>query len=340
LAANGVPNRHVLLFSGGLDSAAAWWVLGQPPWLHFASANLPGATEIRVINQLRDISPDFAAAGEIVEMDWSLWKRKDMYAFPREHLCALRCWARGYDRVWTGWHVDDGTLPTTYGEKGVFPYGVFVGGETDFKLLHPVQGMGLRRADLVRAALDAGASLEFLTASFSCHHNRDDGRHCGRCQNCSERHVAFLAAGVKDPTDYADPVKPYIVLKEHLSDPVFEQQYRKALGLSDGELLTVFGEKLHSLDGLQRHRVVVDKTVGELKAISDNGAMVTTLALGPAGRKIVAVPYMGLPVPLRLVLKLAASKRDMLPLQYLQGQQVDVYVGLAGGDIKGFEVTS
>jgi 7-cyano-7-deazaguanine synthase len=29
-------------------------------------------------------------------------------------------------------------------------------------------------------------------------------RHCGLCSKCRERHDAFLAAGVDDPTDYAD----------------------------------------------------------------------------------------------------------------------------------------
>jgi 7-cyano-7-deazaguanine synthase len=29
-------------------------------------------------------------------------------------------------------------------------------------------------------------------------------RHCGTCSKCRERHDAFLAAGVDDPTDYAD----------------------------------------------------------------------------------------------------------------------------------------
>jgi 7-cyano-7-deazaguanine synthase len=28
------------------------------------------------------------------------------------------------------------------------------------------------------------------------------GRHCGRCNKCAERHAAFVAAGVADPTEY------------------------------------------------------------------------------------------------------------------------------------------
>jgi 7-cyano-7-deazaguanine synthase in queuosine biosynthesis len=28
--------------------------------------------------------------------------------------------------------------------------------------------------------------------------------HCGTCSKCRERHDAFLAAGVPDPTDYVD----------------------------------------------------------------------------------------------------------------------------------------
>ena len=55
-----------------------------------------------------------------------------------------------------------------------------------------------RKVDLVRRA--AGLPLEW---TFSCLRPVDE-THCGRCNKCEERRRAFRAAGVVDPTRYAD----------------------------------------------------------------------------------------------------------------------------------------
>lgn len=34
-----------------------------------------------------------------------------------------------------------------------------------------------------------------------------DGKHCGRCNKCAERHRAFLSAGLADPTEYCAPLE-------------------------------------------------------------------------------------------------------------------------------------
>jgi 7-cyano-7-deazaguanine synthase len=45
-----------------------------------------------------------------------------------------------------------------------------------------------------------------LHLTFSCIQPVAEGRHCGRCSKCYERATAFRAAGLPDPTDYAQPV--------------------------------------------------------------------------------------------------------------------------------------
>jgi 7-cyano-7-deazaguanine synthase len=45
-----------------------------------------------------------------------------------------------------------------------------------------------------------------LHLTFSCIQPVADRRHCGRCSKCYERAAAFRAAGLPDPTDYAQPV--------------------------------------------------------------------------------------------------------------------------------------
>lgn len=42
-----------------------------------------------------------------------------------------------------------------------------------------------------------------LHLTFSCI-APSNGRHCGRCNKCAERHAAFASAGWPDPTDYAE----------------------------------------------------------------------------------------------------------------------------------------
>lgn len=39
-----------------------------------------------------------------------------------------------------------------------------------------------------------------FSKTYSCYNGRE--RHCGRCGTCVERHEAFLAAGIADPTEY------------------------------------------------------------------------------------------------------------------------------------------
>jgi 7-cyano-7-deazaguanine synthase len=56
--------------------------------------------------------------------------------------------------------------------------------------------LGLSKVEVLRR----GAGLP-LGWTFSCIRPAD-GRHCGACNKCQERRVAFRAAGLSDPTEY------------------------------------------------------------------------------------------------------------------------------------------
>ncbi len=88
-------------------------------------------------------------------------------------------------------------------------------------LAHPVEIAApyarLPKADVILRAERAGVPLDLTLScmnpleeraplSASAHRNavRLLFRHCGRCSKCRERHDAFVAAGVPDPTDYVD----------------------------------------------------------------------------------------------------------------------------------------
>lgn len=57
----------------------------------------------------------------------------------------------------------------------------------------------LHKEDVIRRGREFPLAL-----TLSCISPVRDG-HCGRCSKCRERHDAFRAAGVSDPTDYASP---------------------------------------------------------------------------------------------------------------------------------------
>jgi 7-cyano-7-deazaguanine synthase len=62
---------------------------------------------------------------------------------------------------------------------------------------------GLKKAEVVRR----GHGLR-LDLTFSCLAPVDGRLHCGDCNKCAERRRGFAAAGVPDPTAYADAAGP------------------------------------------------------------------------------------------------------------------------------------
>ena len=75
-------------------------------------------------------------------------------------------------------------------------------------LAHPIAVdapfVTLHKHDVILLGVELGVPFEL---TLSCMQPRD-GEHCGRCSKCRERRDAFAAAGVADPTPYANtPVR-------------------------------------------------------------------------------------------------------------------------------------
>jgi 7-cyano-7-deazaguanine synthase len=68
-----------------------------------------------------------------------------------------------------------------------------------FRIHAPLQHM--TKADIVRQGVRLGLDMGL---SWSCYDPTPDARHCGRCDSCRLRRRGFDAAGVADPTDYAE----------------------------------------------------------------------------------------------------------------------------------------
>jgi 7-cyano-7-deazaguanine synthase len=58
-----------------------------------------------------------------------------------------------------------------------------------------------RKADVICRGAELGAPM---AATLSCMKPTEGLMHCGLCSKCRERHLAFVEAGVADPTTYAD----------------------------------------------------------------------------------------------------------------------------------------
>jgi 7-cyano-7-deazaguanine synthase len=60
----------------------------------------------------------------------------------------------------------------------------------------------MSKSDIVREGIRLGVDYAM---TVSCYQADADGRACGRCDSCRLRREGFIAAGVADPTRYAQP---------------------------------------------------------------------------------------------------------------------------------------
>jgi 7-cyano-7-deazaguanine synthase len=61
----------------------------------------------------------------------------------------------------------------------------------------------LHKADVIKLGVELDVPFQL---TMSCM-NPVDGRHCGRCSKCRERHYGFRDAGIEDGTEYAEKIR-------------------------------------------------------------------------------------------------------------------------------------
>lgn len=186
-------SRDVLLLSGGLDSVCAWYVLGKPNAIYiggeYGPARAANEGELRAIVAIRAADRELADKLTLVRFDFRPFMREGVYDFPRDMLVCQLAWAAGFDHMMMAWVKDDGATPE-WAERQARNIGKHVG-MPNFRVSFPVVHMS--KAELINAALEAGAPREVIRATHSCVRA---GRPCGECYACKRRASALEAAHV------------------------------------------------------------------------------------------------------------------------------------------------
>ena len=99
---------------------------------------------------------------------------------------------------WNGWRFRTVTLTGEFDARHqILIDNAQHGGRVGFDVVTPFAG--LTKADV----LELGTGL-MLQHTFSCI-DPQGGRHCGRCNKCAERRLAFSALHIDDVTEYKQP---------------------------------------------------------------------------------------------------------------------------------------
>lgn len=182
-----------LLFSGGFDSACAWYALGRPPALYcggpFGPARHANKGEMRAVERMCEVDSEFASKLVVVEHDFRPFMREGVYDFPRDLVTCALAWGAGFDHAMMAWVKDDGVTPEWANrQRDNFARHV---GMPGFSVSFPVAH--LSKCELLQRALRSGASVDFLAASHSCLVSSEP---CGECKSCWQRNemLAEVAA--------------------------------------------------------------------------------------------------------------------------------------------------
>src|SRR3954468_19879572 len=217
-----------VLLSGGLDSAVLLTeeAAARPVLPIYVSAGLAweSAERAAVAAFLEALDPPAVAPLATVAIDmrdiypsthWAIEGRPPGYHTPDEDVylpgrnivlfskAAILCAARGISSLVIG-TLDHNPFPdATPMFREALARALSLGLAHSLRIDAPYAG--LSKADVVRRGLKAGVPMAL---TLSCMNPilvlGQFPRHCGRCSKCRERHDAFVAAAVDDPTDYAD----------------------------------------------------------------------------------------------------------------------------------------
>lgn len=179
-----------LAYSGGLDSACAWWALGKPPAIYcggnFGPARHANHSEMDAIEDQMALCPEFCDALKFIDFDFRPFMRPGEWYFARDKVIAKLAWAAGVDRLLIGWHSGDCSVE--WGQRQCREIANSTSSD-DFQVAMPF--LAISKIELMQRALDCGMPRDFAEAASSCVITHPA---CGKCRPCRERSETLDAA--------------------------------------------------------------------------------------------------------------------------------------------------
>lgn len=215
-----------VLLSGGLDSAvlladeAARLGAAQVQPVYVSVGLAWEAAERAIVSRLLTTAP-FAGIRPLASLSvdmrdvyaashWAVQGTPPAYHTPDEDVylpgrnivllgkAGIFCAAANLDRMVLGTLAHNPFPDATDEFRAALARALSLGLAHDVQIAAPFAGMS--KAQVVRRGLELGVPFEL---SLSCM-NPTQGRHCGTCSKCRERHDAFVELGMTDPTEYVD----------------------------------------------------------------------------------------------------------------------------------------
>jgi len=217
--------RTAVLFSGGLDSAVLLArelegheaQRGTQP-IHIRAGLAWEDAEARAIERLLEKPPFAGRVAPIITITsdmrdvyppthWAVTGQPPAYDTPDEDVylpgrnvillgkAAVLCAAAGLSRIVIGTLAHNPFPDATPEFRAAIARALSLGLAHEIGVDAPYAA--LEKAEVVRRGAALGVPFEL---TLSCMNPQPGPRHCGACSKCRERHDAFVAAGLTDPT--------------------------------------------------------------------------------------------------------------------------------------------
>jgi 7-cyano-7-deazaguanine synthase len=218
-----------VLLSGGLDSAVLAVEEASRGEMHpiYVSVGLAWeAAERQIVARFLEQAPLGANARPLVSLGvdmrdvyaathWAMQGQPPAYHTPDEDVylpgrnvvllgkAAVYCAAAKIDRVVIGTLAHNPFPDATPEFRETMARALSLGLDRPLRIDAPYADT--EKADVIRRGAALGVPFELTLSCMkpSALSSQPSALHCGECSKCRERHDAFVAAGIRDPTSYA-----------------------------------------------------------------------------------------------------------------------------------------